>query len=114
MQGVPKDIDSKLKEFINKGINFEKPKETDSHVHGPDCNHDHDHGHAHATQGAFQVIKHNEGTGEICPKGAKVKVHYTGTLPDGTVFDSSHKRGQPLDFTVGTGQVIRGWDEGIT
>jgi len=53
MQGVPKDIDSKLKEFINKGINFEKPKETDSHVHGPDCNHDHDHGHAHATQGAF-------------------------------------------------------------
>ena len=43
-----------------------------------------------------------------------MKVHYTGKLTNGTVFDSSIARGQPLEFVVGTGQVIRGWDEGIT
>mgnify|MGYP001626625360 CR=1 FL=1 len=40
-------------------------------------------------------------------------MHYTGKLTDGTVFDSSVSRGQPLEFAVGVGQVIRGWDEGI-
>ncbi|XP_002987087.2 peptidyl-prolyl cis-trans isomerase FKBP13, chloroplastic [Selaginella moellendorffii] len=53
------------------------------------------------------------GTGESIAKGALIKVHYTGTLEDGTVFDSSYKRGKPLSFNVGVGQVIRGWDEGI-
>ena len=42
-----------------------------------------------------------------------VSVHYKGQLLDGTVFDSSYKRKQPLDFNVGLGQVISGWDEGI-
>ena len=61
----------------------------------------------------FTVQKLNEGVGPIVPAGATVQVHYTGKLKNGTVFDSSHNRGQPLEFVVGTGQVIRGWDEGI-
>ncbi len=46
-------------------------------------------------------------------KGQTVSVHYTGKLLDGSVFDSSKNRGVPLDFTLGVGQVISGWDEGI-
>ena len=63
---------------------------------------------------SFTVQKLNEGQGPICPAGSRVKVHYTGKLTDGTKFDSSLDRGQPLEFVVGAGQVIRGWDEGIT
>ena len=61
----------------------------------------------------FTVQKINEGSGPTVPRGAMVSVHYTGKLTDGTVFDSSVSRGQPLQFPVGTGRVIRGWDEGI-
>ena len=53
------------------------------------------------------------GTGKQATKGASVSVHYKGQLLDGTVFDSSYKRKQPIDFNVGVGQVISGWDEGI-
>ena len=54
-----------------------------------------------------------KGNGAQATKGAGVSVHYKGQLLDGTVFDSSYKRKQPIDFNVGVGQVIKGWDEGI-
>jgi peptidylprolyl isomerase len=53
------------------------------------------------------------GTGESPKPGQLVTVHYTGTLEDGTKFDSSVDRGQPLQFNIGTSQVIKGWDEGL-
>ncbi|MGB2790928.1 MAG: FKBP-type peptidyl-prolyl cis-trans isomerase [Candidatus Moraniibacteriota bacterium] len=55
-----------------------------------------------------------EGTGERAVKsGDTISVHYTGRLTDGTKFDSSVDRGTPFTFTIGAGQVIKGWDEGL-
>jgi FKBP-type peptidyl-prolyl cis-trans isomerase len=59
----------------------------------------------------YQIIQ--KGSGKQPQKGQIVSVHYKGQLPDGTVFDSSYKRNQPIEFSIGVGQVIRGWDEGI-
>lgn len=53
------------------------------------------------------------GEGALARSGSRIRVHYTGKLTDGTVFDSSLNRGQPFEFTLGAGQVIRGWDEGF-
>ena len=53
------------------------------------------------------------GTGAEAKAGQTVSVHYTGWLTDGKKFDSSKDRGQPFQFSLGAGQVIKGWDEGV-
>lgn len=60
----------------------------------------------------YEVIE--EGTGAAPSAGDTVVVHYTGTLEDGTKFDSSKDRGVPFEFIIGKGQVIKGWDEGLS
>ncbi len=59
----------------------------------------------------YKVIQKGDGVKPMA--GQTVSVHYKGQLPDGTVFDSSYKRNAPIDFPIGQGQVIAGWDEGI-
>jgi len=59
----------------------------------------------------YQILQ--EGSGEKAQKGKTVSVHYKGQLADGTVFDSSYKRNEPIEFPLGVGHVIPGWDEGI-
>jgi FKBP-type peptidyl-prolyl cis-trans isomerase FkpA len=54
-----------------------------------------------------------EGTGAAAAAGDTVDVHYTGWLTDGTKFDSSKDRGRPFSFSLGAGQVIQGWDQGV-
>lgn len=53
------------------------------------------------------------GAGEEAVSGKGVSVHYTGTLTDGSKFDSSLDRGQPFDFILDAGMVIKGWDQGV-
>lgn len=54
------------------------------------------------------------GTGELAQPGKRITVHYVGKLKDSTIFDSSIKRNEPFTFTLGKGEVIKGWDEGFT
>ena len=65
------------------------------------------------TDSGLKYTDVTEGTGASPEVGQVVTVHYTGTLEDGTKFDSSRDRGQPFKFKIGVGQVIKGWDEGV-
>jgi peptidylprolyl isomerase len=65
------------------------------------------------TSSGLRYTDDNVGTGAQPQKGQRVTVHYTGTLPDGKKFDSSRDRGIPFVVTIGVGQVIKGWDEGV-
>ena len=64
-------------------------------------------------ESGLQTIVHKEGTGNSPQAGQTITVHYKGLLSDGTEFDNSHSRGEPIKFPVGMGYVIKGWDEAL-
>ena len=64
-------------------------------------------------ENGLYYIEREKGTGPMAEKGRTLKVHYTGMLLDGTIFDSSLDRGTPYSFVLGGGRVIKGWDEGV-
>ena len=66
------------------------------------------------TPSGLKYVDKVVGTGNSPKKSQRVTVHYTGWLENGTKFDSSVDRGQPFDFVIGVGQVIKGWDEGVS
>lgn len=68
---------------------------------------------ATTTDSGLKYIVVKEGDGATPQSGQNVTVHYTGTLEDGTKFDSSRDRNRPFSFKIGIGQVIKGWDEGV-
>ena len=65
------------------------------------------------TQSGLKYVDIKEGDGPMPQRGQTVSVHYTGTLENGTKFDSSVDKGTPLEFPIGVGRVIKGWDEGV-
>ena len=61
----------------------------------------------------LQITDIQLGEGKEAVKGALITTHYTGWLEDGTQFDSSYDRGKPFQCVIGTGRVIKGWDQGL-
>jgi FKBP-type peptidyl-prolyl cis-trans isomerase len=68
---------------------------------------------AASDNGQLQSTDETVGTGAQAVAGKKVTVNYSGTLTNGTKFDSSYDRNQPFSFTLGAGEVIKGWDQGV-
>lgn len=66
-----------------------------------------------STDPKLQILEVQTGTSTLAKTGSHVYVHYTGYLENGTIFDSSIPRGQPIDFVLGQGAVIKGWDLGL-
>ena len=66
------------------------------------------------TDSGLQYWEIRVGPGEVAKEGSHVRVHYTGWLTTGKKFDSSVDAGTPFDFTIGNGEVIKGWEEGVT
>lgn len=66
------------------------------------------------TSSGLYYIEIEKGNGDSPKPGSVVILHYEGRLIDGEVFDSSYERGEPFSFTLGAGEVIRGWDEGVS
>ena len=65
------------------------------------------------TASGLKYVDVTQGNGAAAQNGQMLTVHYTGTLQNGTKFDSSVDRGKPYQFRLGTGSVIKGWDEGL-
>src|SRR4051812_3091713 len=66
------------------------------------------------SEAALQIEELRPGTGAEAKAGNSVSVHYVGTLANGTKFDSSRDRGEPFSFRLGAGEVIKGWDRGVS
>lgn len=79
----------------------------------PESPWEHDESDIVTTESGLQYVIIEEGSGDLVETNDRVLVHYDGFLTDGTLFDSSAMRGQPLSIVVGVGMVIRGWDEGL-
>src|SRR5579863_4296592 len=65
------------------------------------------------TDSGLQYWDSKVGNGQVAKEGSRVRVHYTGWLTTGKKFDSSVDAGKPFDFTIGNGEVIKGWEEGV-
>jgi FKBP-type peptidyl-prolyl cis-trans isomerase len=65
------------------------------------------------TDSGLQYWEIRVGNGQVAKEGSHVRVHYTGWLTTGKKFDSSVDAGKPFDFTIGNGEVIKGWEEGV-
>ncbi len=99
------DTTSAQKESVTKSINEEESITTNTDTMNPEWN-------MNAAGLGIQIV--TAGSGPAAQAGDTVVVNYTGTLEDGTMFDSSLKPGrEPFSFTLGTGQVIAGWEQGI-